>query len=155
MLPRPGVSRPGWNSSDNSVHGADKQFCRAASDYPAGSVPEPALQLLPGFAWASANRHGVNGPWLLLRPLTNFSREIVLADSELFVYVNQLLPGVLKEKAPSQQKECREQIAEEQHGIQGNCPSIIVKDCLPVRIQEVEAVHQQKTKGHEESQREE
>src|SRR6266852_287008 len=141
MLPRPGVSRPVWNSSDNSVHGADKQFCRAASDCPAGSVPEPALQLLPGLAWASTNRHAVNGPCLFFRPLTNFSREIVLADSELFVYVNKLLPGVLKEKAPGQQKECREQIAEKQHGIQGNCPSVIVKNRLPVRNQELEAVH--------------
>src|SRR5258708_21184649 len=111
MLPRPGVSRPGWNSSDNSVHGADKQFCRAASDYPAGSVPEPALQLLPGFAWASANRHGLNGPWLLLRPLTNFSPDIVIADSELFVSLNPLLPGRLQEKAPSQHKERPDQIA--------------------------------------------
>src|SRR5216684_3552640 len=104
MLPRPAVSPPGWNSSDNSVHGADKQFCRVASDYPAGSGPESALQLFPGLAWASTNRHAVNGPCLLFRPLTDFSREIVLADSELFVYVNQLLPGVLKEEAPGQQK---------------------------------------------------
>jgi hypothetical protein len=121
----------------------------------AGSVLELAPQLPLDFERASTNRHAVNGPCLLLRPLANLSREIVLADSELFIYVNEFLAGVLEEESSSQQEEGREQIAEEQYSVQANGPSVLMKDYLPVRNQEFEAIHHQKAKGHEENQREE
>ena len=98
MLPRPEALRPGWNSSDSFVRDEDKRFCRAAPDPGVGPVLGPVLRLAPGFAWASTNHDAVNGSWLFLRPLTNLGRKIVLADSELFVYVNQLLACVLEEE---------------------------------------------------------
>jgi hypothetical protein len=70
----------------------------------------------------------------------------------LFVHVDKFLAGVLEKESPGQQKECREQIAEEQHGIQADGPTIIVKDCLPVRNQELESIHHKEAEGHEESQ---
>src|SRR5947209_3427754 len=153
MLPRPEASQPGRNSSDSFVRDEDKRFCRAAPDPGVGPVLGPVLRLAPGFAWASTNHHAVNGSWLFLRPLTNLSREIVLADSELFVHINQLLPGVLEEEAAGQEKKRRKQVGEEHKSIQTNGPSVVVEDYLPVRNQKFEAVHQKKTEGHEENQR--
>jgi hypothetical protein len=91
---------------------------------------------------------------LILGSLTDFSGEIVLADSELSVYVDQLLAGVLEEETAGEEEEGREQVAEKQDRIQSDCPSVIVKDRLPVRNQEFQAIHEKKAESHEENQRE-
>ena len=83
----------------------------------------------------------MSDPILLLRPLTDFGGEIVLANSELFVYVDQFLAGVLKKETAGEQEEGCEQFAEEQDRVQSDCPSIIVEDCLPIGNQEFQAIN--------------
>jgi hypothetical protein len=96
----------------------------------------------------------VSDAFLFLRSLTDFSGEIVLADSELFVYVNQFLAGVLQEESAGQEEKRSKQIGEEHESIQANGPSVVVKNYLPVRNQEFKAVHQEKAEDHEEDQSE-
>src|SRR5947209_15656284 len=142
MFPRPEARRPGWNSSDSFVGRGDRRLCRHGAGYGMGSGLDPALWSAHSLAWVSTNHHAVNGPCLLLGSLTNLSREIVLTDSELFVHVNQFLAGVLQEETAGQQKKRRQQIAEEHESVEANGPAAIVEDCLPIRNQEFEAVHQ-------------
>src|SRR5205807_10562674 len=86
------------NSGDIRVHAAYRQ-----SEFPrtggcGDSVAKPCLRLPWALVRLAIRRHPVSDAFLLLRPLTDFSGEIVLANSELFVYVNQLLAGVLEKE---------------------------------------------------------
>ena len=86
----------------------------------------------------------------VLRPFTNLGSKVVFANPELLVHVYEFLACVLQEELSGKQEECCEQVDKEKDCVQANGPSVVPEDCLSIWSQEFQAIHEQKSKSHEE-----
>jgi hypothetical protein len=96
--------------------------------YPYGDFTDPVYHLL---FWQQRRSPRSDGPkrhehrWVIAGNLQPFLLGWGSRDEDDTA-------GLLQEEAPGRQKQCRRQITEGLHTIQGDGPAVIVKDCLPV-----------------------